>query len=203
MKAIIAAAFAASLALPHVAAASEWEIDPSHSSAQFSVRHMMVSNVRGEFGKMSGTLVLDEANVTKSKVEAVIDVGSINTREPKRDEHLKSADFFDLANHPSMEFKSKKVRKAGKGALEVTGDLTIRGVTREVVLAVVGPTADAKDPWGNIKRGATATTKINRKDFGLTWNAALETGGVLVGEEVAITIDLELTKKAAPVVGAR
>ncbi len=173
-----------------------WDIDPGHSGAHFSVRHMMVSNVRGDFGKVTGTVVYDAKDPKKSTVEATIDVNSINTREEKRDAHLKSPDFFDVAKFPAITFKSKKVEPAGKGKLAVTGDLTIHGVTKEVKLDVTGPAAEAKDPWGNTKSGAEATTKINRKDFGLAWNKALETGGIAVGEEVSITLDIELTKKA-------
>jgi len=184
------------LALVGVAAAqSEYTIDSAHSSAQFSVRHMMMSNVRGEFSSVSGTLIYDPKNPGASKIEAVIDVNSISTREPKRDAHLKSADFFDTAKYPTLTFKSKQVWKEGAG-LKAKGDLTMHGVTREVVLDVSGPTAEMKDPWGNQRIGASATTKLNRKDWGLVWNQALETGGVLVGEEVQITIDVEAVKKA-------
>jgi polyisoprenoid-binding protein YceI len=186
------------LAVPSVAAAAEYTIDPAHSAAQFSVRHMMVSNVRGEFTKMSGKVNVDEKDVTKSTVEATIDATSINTRVADRDTHLKSAEFLDTEKHPNITFKSKSVKAAGKGKLKVTGDLTIRGVTKEAVLDVEGLSADAKDPWGSVKRGATATTKINRKDFGLTWNQKLETGGVLVGDEVAIILDIQLEKVQAP-----
>jgi polyisoprenoid-binding protein YceI len=177
------------------AQAAPWEIDPSHSSAQFSVRHLMVSNVRGEFGKVSGTIDYNDKDPSKSRVEATIDVSSISTREPKRDEHLKSPDFFDVAKFPTITFKSKRVAAAGAGRLKVTGDLSIHGVTREVVLEVEGPAAETKDPWGNLRTGAQATTKINRKDFGLAWNKLLESGGVAVGEEVSITIDVEMTRK--------
>jgi polyisoprenoid-binding protein YceI len=172
------------------ARADVWEIDSVHSGAHFTVRHMMVSNVRGEFGAVTGTLNLDEKDVTKSTVEASIDATTINTREPKRDTHLKSPDFFDVAKFPTITFKSKKVEAAGAGKLKVTGDLTMHGVTKSVVLDVEGPGA----AMGN-KRGASATTKINRKDFGLGWNKVLEAGGVAVGEEVKVEIDLELNKK--------
>jgi polyisoprenoid-binding protein YceI len=194
LKALFAAA---ALAAPSLAMAAEYDIDPAHSAASFAVRHLMVSNVRGEFGKVTGSLNLDEKDVSKSTVVATIDASTLNTREAKRDEHLKSPDFFDVAQYPTLSFKSTKVEKAGKGNLKVTGDLTLHGVTKPVVLAVEGPSAEAKDPWGNTKRGFTATTKLNRKDFGLTWNKNLETGGVLVGDEVAVTIDLQLVKKAA------
>ncbi|MHB8873010.1 MAG: YceI family protein [Myxococcaceae bacterium] len=183
------------LAAPALAGAATWELDSSHSSASFAVRHLMVSTVRGDFGKTTGTLELDEKDVSKSKVEAAIEVTTINTRDAKRDEHLRSAEFFDVAKYPTITFKSKKVEKAGKGQLKVTGALTIRGVTKDVVLDVEYAGTEAKDPWGNIKQGATATTRINRSDFGLTWNKALETGGVAVGDEVKITLDVEMAKK--------
>ncbi|HSP78492.1 MAG TPA: YceI family protein [Myxococcaceae bacterium] len=183
------------LAAPSLAFGAEYVFDASHSNAQFSVRHMMVTNVRGEFPKMTGSVNLDEKDVTKSSVEATIDVASINTREPKRDDHLRSPDFFDVAKFPSMTFKSTKVEKAGKDKLKVTGNLTIHGVTKSVVLDVEGPTPEIKDPWGNTKRGLVATTRISRKDFGMTWNKALEAGGVVVGDDVNITIDVEMNKK--------
>ncbi len=182
------------LASPSMAFAAEYVIDSAHSAAQFSVKHMMVSNVRGAFSKVTGTANIDEKDMTKSTVEAVIDATTVNTNEPKRDEHLRSADFFDTAKYPTITFKSTKVEKAGEN-FKVTGNLTMHGVTKPVVLDVEGFTTEAKDPWGNTKRGGTATTKINRKDFGLGWNSVLETGGVAVGEEVAITLDLELNKK--------
>ncbi|WP_257448907.1 YceI family protein [Archangium lipolyticum] len=191
------------LAAPSLAFAAEYEIDPGHSSAQFSVKHMMVSNVRGSFAKVTGKANIDEKDITKSTVEATIDASTINTNEPKRDEHLRNADFFDTAKYPTITFKSTKVEKAGEN-LKVSGNLTMHGVTKPVVLDVEGFTTESKDPWGNIKRGGVATTKINRKDFGLTYNSVLETGGVAVGEEVAITIDVELNKKkdAAPAAAA-
>ncbi|GIU79045.1 MAG: polyisoprenoid-binding protein [Bryobacteraceae bacterium] len=188
-------ALALFLAAAPAALAQSYTIDGAHSKAQFSVRHMMVSNVRGEFTKVKGTVVYDEKNPAAIKIDAVIDVASINTGEPKRDEHLKSPDFFDVAKYPTITFRSKSARKTANG-LAVTGDLTIHGVTKEVVLQVEGPSPEVRDPWGNLRRGATATTKINRKDFGLTWNAALETGGVVVGEEVSITIDVEAMRPA-------
>jgi len=174
---------------------STWTIDPAHSHASFSIRHMVISNVRGEFGKMSGTLTLDEKDVTKSSVEATIDATTIDTREPKRDEHLKSPDFFDVARYPAITFKSTKVEKAGKDALKVTGDLTMRDVTKRVVLKVTGPTAAVKDPYGNIRRGVSATTKLDRKDYGVAWSALLEGGGAVVGNEVNIELEVEVIKK--------
>jgi len=194
----VAAALVASLATPAAALASAWDIDSGHTSATFSVRHLAVSNVRGEFGKVTGAINLDDKDVTKSTVEASIDTSTVNTRNTDRDNHLKSPDFFDVAKFPSITFKSKKVSKSGKH-LKVTGDLTIHGVTKEVVLEVE-ENGVQKDPWGNTKAGFTATTKVNREDFGLVWNKTLETGGLLVGKEVAITLDVEAGRKpdAAP-----
>jgi polyisoprenoid-binding protein YceI len=183
------------LAAPSAAFAAEYVIDSAHSAATFSVKHLMVANVRGAFSNVTGTVNYDEKDVTKSTVEATIDVKTINTNEPKRDEHLRAPDFFDVEKYPTITFKSTKVEPAGEGMLKVTGNLTMRGVTKPVVLDVEGMTQEVKDPWGNSKRGATATTKLNRKDFGLTWNKALEAGGVAVGDDVKIAIDLELNKK--------
>lgn len=196
MKRIIASfATIIALALPVIASATTWTIDPEHSNVGFKVRHMMVSNVKGNFEKFSGTVDIDDKDITKSKVSVTIDTASVATNVQKRDDHLKSAEFFDVAKYPAMTFVSKKVAKAGKDKLKVTGDLTLHGVTKEVVLDVEGPSKESKDPWGNIRRGATATTKINRKDFGLTYNAVLETGGVAVGEEVVITLEVEMIRK--------
>jgi polyisoprenoid-binding protein YceI len=188
------------LAAPSAAFATEYVIDSAHSGASFAVKHLMVSNVRGTFSNVTGTVNYDEKDVTKSTVEATIDAKTIDTDEPKRDEHLRSPDFFDTEKHPTITFKSTKVEPASEGMLKVTGNLTMHGVTKPVVMDVEGLTQEVKDPWGNSKRGATATTKINRKDFGLTWNKALEAGGVAVGDEVKITLDVELNKKqpAAP-----
>jgi polyisoprenoid-binding protein YceI len=171
-----------------------WNIDPAHSLASFSVKHLMISTVRGEFGKTTGTVKIDDKDPSKSSVEATVDATTINTRVEQRDQHLKSPDFFDVAKYPSITFKSTKVEKAGDGKYKVTGDLTMHGVTKPVVLEVTGPTPDLKDPWGNIRRGVSATTTINRKDFGLNWNKALETGGVVVGDEVKIEIDAEMMR---------
>ena len=196
MKRIIASiATTIALVLPLVASASTWNIDPDHSNIGFKVKHLMVSNVKGNFDKHTGIIELDDKDITKSKVQVSIDTNSINTNVQKRDEHLRSADFFDVAKFPSMTFVSTKVVKAGKDNLKVTGDLTLHGVTKQVVLDVEGPSKESKDPWGNIRKGATATTKINRKDFGLVWNKALETGGVVVGEEITITLEIEAIKK--------
>ena len=174
---------------------ANYTIDPAHSNAQFSVRHMMITNVRGGFRSVTGTIVYDSEKISDSTVEAVIDASTINTGEDQRDAHLKSADFLDAQKYPNITFKSKKVESAGSGELKVTGDLTIHGVTREVVLKVEGPTQESKDPYGNLRIGLSATTKIKRSDFGLTWNAVLETGGIAVGDDLKIEIDVSAIKK--------
>lgn len=175
-------------------ATTTWNLDPVHSVAEFKVKHMMISNVKGQFTGISGTLTFDEADISNSRVEATIDASSINTRDAQRDAHLKSADFFDVEKYPVLSFRSTRVQRTGDDELNVAGELTIRGVTREVTFKVEGPTAPAKDPWGNLRVGLSAVTKINRKDFGLTWNAALETGGILVGDEITITLDVQFVK---------
>ena len=192
------AGLATILTLPAGAASTPWKIDPQHSSAQFAVRHMAVSTVRGAFSKLDGTMLLDDTDITKSSVEVTIDVSTVDTREPDRDKDLRSERFFDVAHFPTMAFKSKKVEQIAPGKLKVTGDLTIRGTTKEVVLDVEGPTAPVKDPWGNQRLAVTATTKVNRQDFGVKWNATLDGGGVVVGDDVNITIDAELIHKTAP-----
>ncbi|HEX8817831.1 MAG TPA: YceI family protein [Terriglobales bacterium] len=173
---------------------STWNIDPAHTNAQFKVKHLMISNVKGEFTSVKGKAEINDADITKSYVEATIDTTSINTREPQRDAHLKSADFFDVDKYPTMTFKSTRISREGEDELGVEGELTIHGVTRKVVFDVKDLTPPAKDPWGNTRFGFEATTKINRKDFGLTWNATLETGGFMVGDEVTITLDAEFVK---------
>ena len=178
---------------PH-ATTTTWNIDPAHTTAEFKVRHMMITNVRGHFSGITGVLTSDDQDATRSQVEASIPAASINTREPDRDTHLKSADFLDVEKFPTLTFASTNITRTGEGELEVEGDLTIHGVTRRVIFAVEGPTPPGKDPWGNTRIGWTATTKINRKDFGLNWNAALETGGILVGDEVTLTLDVEAVK---------
>lgn len=155
----------------------------------------MIAKVHGAFEKMSGQLEFDPANISQAKVEVKIEANSINTREPQRDTHLKSADFFDVEKYPQLSFKSTKVFQDGDN-LKVVGDLTIHGVTKSITLDVEGPSKEMKDPWGNVKIGASATTKIKRKDFGLTWNAALEAGGVLVGDDVNITLDVQFVKQS-------
>ena len=184
------------VAVPAVSWATNWNIDGSHTTVSFKVRHMMVTDVRGEFGKVEGKVELDDKNLSKSKVDVTIDVASISTRDEKRDAHLKSPDFFDAAKHSKITFTSTKVASAGKGKLKVTGKLTMKGVTKKVTLDVSGLTNEVKSPWGSYHRGATATTTINRKDFGISWNQNLDAGGLLVGDEVKITIDIELVRKA-------
>ena len=176
------------------ASTSAWKLDPVHSVAEFKVKHMMISNVKGQFTGITGALSLDERNIENSRVEATIDASTVNTRDAQRDTHLKSAEFFEVEKFPTLSFRSSSVKRTGDDELAVTGDLTIHGVTRPVVFHVEGPTAPGKDPWGNTRMGLSAVTKINRKDFGLTWNATLETGGILVGEEVTITLDAEFVK---------
>jgi polyisoprenoid-binding protein YceI len=171
-----------------------WNLDPVHSVAEFKVKHMMISNVKGQFTGISGKLDFDESNIADSRVEASIDASSINTRDAQRDAHLKSADFFDIERFPTLNFRSTSVQRTGDDELAVTGNLTIHGVSREVVFKVEGPTAPGKDPWGNTRVGLSAVTRINRKDFGLTWNTALETGGILVGDEITITLDVQFVK---------
>jgi Uncharacterized conserved protein len=175
-------------------AVTTWNIDPVHTVAEFKVKHMMVSNVKGQFTGVSGVLELNEANPLNSRVEAVIDAATINTREPQRDAHLKSADFFDVDKFATLSFKSTRVNRVNDVELAVAGDLTIHGVTRSVVFAVEGPTPPTKDPWGGTRLGLTATTKINRKDFGLTWNTVLEAGGIVVGDEITITLEVQFVK---------
>jgi polyisoprenoid-binding protein YceI len=171
-----------------------WNLDPAHSAAEFKVKHMMISNIKGSFRALSGVLNLDEADVTGSSVEAFLPVATLSTGDEQRDGHLKSADFFDAEKFPTITFKSNEVKRTGEGEYAVTGDLTLRGVTKPVTFAVEGPSAPGKDPWGNLRIGLTATTRINRKDFGLTWNSALEAGGVLVGDEVGLTLDVQFIK---------
>ena len=176
--------------------ASTWNIDPTHSHAEFKVRHLMISNVRGGFPKLAGVLTLDEASPAQSTVTATIDVASIETRDAQRDAHLKSADFFDVEKFPTMTFRSTKVTVASAGTGAVEGELTIRDVTKTVVFEVEGPTPATKDPWGNLRVGVEAKTQISRKEFGLTWSAPLEAGGVMIGDEVTITLEVEFVKAA-------
>ena len=170
---------------------STWKIDPVHSVVEFKVRHMMISNVKGQFTVIAGSMLLDSKDVMKSRIEASADAASINTRDVQRDAHLKSPDFLDVERYPTLSFASTRVERRSEGELAVTGDLTIHGVTREVTFDVEGPTPPGKDPWGNTRIGLSATAKINRGDFGLNWNAAVEAGGFLVGNEVTISLDVQ------------
>lgn len=173
---------------------STWNIDPVHSVAEFKVKHMMISNVKGQFTGVQGTLTFDEADITKSRVVASIDASTITTRDVQRDAHLLSAEFLDVEKFPKLEFRSTAVRSKGEGLLEIDGVLTIHGVSRDVTFKVEGPSPAAKDPWGNTRIGLSAQTSISRKDYGLIWNSTLETGGVLVGDEVSITLDIQFVK---------
>jgi polyisoprenoid-binding protein YceI len=173
-----------------------YEIDSAHSSAQFTVRHMMITNVRGGFKSVKGTVIYDAENPGTSSIEATIDVNTITTLDEQRDAHLRSADFLDAEKFPTITFRSRKIEAGGEEA-KVTGDLTIHGVTKEVILKVEGPTAEEKDPWGNTRVGASANTKIKRSDFGLTWNAALETGGIMVGDDLRIELEVQMIRAAA------
>lgn len=172
-----------------------YKLDPAHSTVDFRVRHLMIANLRGDFSGVEGTVLFDPRNPENSKVEATISVATINTRDANRDRHLKAAEFLDAEKYPQIKFVSKKIVAAGKDHWKLTGDLTLHGVTKETTLEVEGPTPEAKDPFGNVKIGASATAKINRKDFGLTWNVPLEAGGVLVSEEVTIHLEVELTRQ--------
>jgi polyisoprenoid-binding protein YceI len=182
------------LSVAAMAQTSSWDIDPAHSAAQFTVRHMGLSNVTGSFTKVSGSAVLNDKDITQSQVQAMIDVSSVDTRVADRDKDLRSPNFFDAANYPTMEFKSTKIVNNG-GKLQVIGDLTMHGTTRPVTLDVDGPTPETKDPWGNTRRGLSAMTTINRQDFGLKWNNRMGTGEAVVGDMVKIQLDVELVKK--------
>jgi polyisoprenoid-binding protein YceI len=183
------------LQAPAVASTSSWSIDPDHSTVEFKVRHLTIASVRGVFSKLQGFVNLDDQDITKSSVNISIDAASINTGIEQRDQHLRSAEFFNVTKYPTITFVSKKVRQERKDQLKVIGDLTIHGVTREVVLDVTGPTKEVKGPRGEMRRGAGATTAINRRDFGLTtWQKALETGEIMIGNEVAINLEIEMVK---------
>ncbi len=183
------------LAAPVFTHAVTWEVDPTHSSFQFKVRHMTVSNVKGDFGKSRGVVTIDDKDITQTKVEVAIEVTSVNTGHSQRDEHLRGPDFFNVAKYPTISFVSRKVTRGDADRLRVIGDLTIHGVTREITVDVEGLTPEVKDPGGNSRRGATATTKINRRDFGMIWNKVLDNGGLVVGDEVAIYVEVELVRK--------
>ena len=203
LKRLAVLALPAAIALAVPAKASTWTVDPDHTTVGFSVRHMMVTDQKGAFDTFTGTINLDDKDITKSTVTVDIDAASINTKSKKRDDHLRSPEFFDVAKFPKVTFASTKVEKAKDGGLLVSGNLTIHGVTKPVTLTVAPLGAELKDPWGNIHSGTTATAKINREDFGLAWNAAIEKGGVVVGKEVTIELQIELIKKVdAPAAAA-
>jgi len=194
---LITVGLAGLLSFPAFAGTTTWQTDPKHSSAQFAVTHLMISTVRGEFHQLNGTVVVDDADIAKSSVNVTIDATTVDTREPDRDKHLMSADFFDVAKYPTMAFKSTKVESAGPGRLKITGDLTIRGVTKQAVLEVSSPKPPIKDPWGLQRTAVSGSTKINRQDFGVAWNKTLDAGGVVVGDEVNINLDVEMVVPAA------
>jgi polyisoprenoid-binding protein YceI len=184
-----------SFAFPLLTFGATWQVDPSHSSFEFKIRHLTVSNVKGTFTKPKAVITIDDRDVTQLKVEVTIDASSVNTGNTMRDDHLRGPDFFDVTKYPEITFISKKVTRVDADRLKVTGDLSIRGVTREITMDVEGPTPEVKDPSGNFRRGATATGKINRKDFGLTWNRVLDSGGLVVGDEVTLYVEVELIRK--------
>jgi polyisoprenoid-binding protein YceI len=177
--------------------ATKWDFDLSHSSVSFHIRHLMVSKVHGRFTKWGGILELDESDLTRSRFEVTIDPASIDTKEEKRDAHLRSPDFFDVEKYPAITFKSTRIERDGDDGYKVTGDLSIHGITKEVVLEVEGTGEQVKDPWGGVRTGFSAKTKLNRKDFGLHWNLALEAGGFVVGDKLDVSIEIEAIKAAA------
>ena len=183
------------LLIPVFTDAATWQIDPAHSSVGFMIRHLTVSNVKGNFNKAQGVVMIDDQDITSLRVEISIDASSVDTGHAQRDEHLRGPDFFDVAKYPTITFVSKKVSKTDMNRLRVEGELTIHGVTKAITVEVEGPTSEIKDPWGNFRRGATATSKINRRDFGITWNKVLDTGGLVVGDEVNIYVEVELVRK--------
>jgi len=192
MRGLVAGGLAAVACLPSFAKVTAYKIDPQHSSAQFAVTHLMISKVRGEFHAVTGTVSVDDADISKSSVEVTIDASTIDTREPDRDKDLKSPHFLDVAKYPTMSFKSMKVEKGSSGHLKITGDLIIHGVSKSVVLDVTEPRPPIKDPWGLQRTAVSGTTKINRQDFGLTYSPTLDNGGLVVGNEVEITLDVEM-----------
>jgi polyisoprenoid-binding protein YceI len=194
-RSIMILLFCLALCAPSIAMAATYQLDADHSSIQFKIRHLTVSNVTGTFNKFKGTAAVEGEDLATLKVEVAIDAASVDTGHEKRDEHLRNADFLDVAKYPTISFVSKKVIKGDPGKLKVIGDLTLHGVTREITVDLEGPTPEVKDPWGNFRRGATGTAKIDRRDFGITWNKALDTGGLVVGNEVGIQVDIEWVRK--------
>jgi polyisoprenoid-binding protein YceI len=196
-KLTLAAAIAATLAVSSLAATTTWQIDPAHTAAGFSVKHMMIAIVRGQFKGVTGTVNWDDQNISNSVVDVTIDANTVDTGEPKRDADLKSANFFDVAHYPTITFKSTKIERISAAKMKVAGNLTIHGITKPVVLDVEGPSGAVKDPWGNTRVALNATTTVNRMDYGVKWNAKMDGGGIVVGDDVNINIDLEMIKKQA------
>jgi polyisoprenoid-binding protein YceI len=196
-KISLAAILSSVLIFPAPAATTTWQIDPLHTAAGFSVKHMMIATVRGQFKGVKGTVNWDDQDISKSSIEVTIDATTVDTGEPKRDADLKSANFFDVATYPTITFKSTKVEQVSAGKLKITGDLTIHGVTKQVVLEVEGPSNAIKDPYGKTRVAANATTTINRLDYGIKWNNKMDNGSVIVSDQVNISIDLEMTKQEA------
>jgi len=194
-KLLTVVALLASASLPALAQTTAWQVDPNHTATQFSVKHLGVSTVRGAFTKTTGQVQLDEKDISKSQVEITVDTTTVDTRNDTRDKDVKSPNFLDVATYPTMTFKSKRITSAGNGKWKLAGDLTLHGVTREVTFDVDGPTPAIKDPWGNLRRGASATATINRQDFGVSYNKTLDTGGLVVANDVQITIDIEFIRK--------
>jgi polyisoprenoid-binding protein YceI len=186
------------LAIPAIAGAATYQLDPVHSSIQFKIRHLTVSNVTGTFNKIKGSATMEGEDPATLKVQVAIEASSVDTGNEKRDQHLKTPDFLDVAKYPTITFVSKKVVKGDPGKMKITGDLTIHGVTREITVDLEGPTSEVTDPWGGFRRGATGTARIDRRDFGITWNTALDSGGMLVGNEVTIYVEVEWVKKPLP-----
>jgi polyisoprenoid-binding protein YceI len=193
----LAATLVAALAVPSPAATATWQIDPAHTAAGFSVRHLMIATVRGQFKGVTGAVLWDDQDINNSTVDVTIDANTVDTGEPKRDADLKSANFFDVKNYPTITFKSTKIEKISAGKMKVAGNLTIHGVTKQVVLDVEGPSGAVKDPWGNTRVALNASTTVNRLDYGVKWNAKMDSGGMVVGDDVNINIDLEMIKKEA------
>jgi len=194
-KLTLAAAIAATLAVSSLAATTTWQIDPAHTAAGFSVKHMMIATVRGQFKGVTGTVNWNDQDIGNSVVDVTIDANTVDTGEPKRDADLKSANFFDVAHYPTITFKSTKIERISAAKMKVAGNLTIRGITKPVVLDVEGPSGAVKDPWGNTRVALNATTTVNRMDYGVKWNAKMDGGGIVVGDDVNINIDLEMIKK--------
>jgi polyisoprenoid-binding protein YceI len=186
------------LAIPAIAGAATYQLDPVHSSIQFKIRHLTISNVTGTFNKFKGSAAIDGEDLATLKVEVAIEAASVYTGNEKRDEHLLKPDFLDTAKYPTITFVSRKVVKGDPGKLKITGDLTLHGVTREINVDLEGPTPEIKDPWGNFRRGASGTAKIDRRDFGISWSGAMDTGGLIVGNDVSIHVELEWVRKPQP-----